>query len=97
MDLSEFQRRFADRVRALRDARKLRQEDLEDFGLSWKSIQKLEYAATDPKVSTLLKLCRAFGMTLQELLNLDDSGRRRPPQHHRAPAARAARRRTRTR
>ena len=77
VDLPEFQRRFADRVRVLRTARKLRQEDLEDFGLSWKSVQKLEYSATDPKVSTLLKLCRAFGMTLPELLTLDEPRRRR--------------------
>jgi transcriptional regulator with XRE-family HTH domain len=77
VDLPEFQRRFADRVRALRAKGKLRQEDLEDFGLSWKSIQKLEYAATDPKVSTLLKLCRAFGTTLPELLTLDEPRRRR--------------------
>jgi transcriptional regulator with XRE-family HTH domain len=74
VDLPEFQRRFADRVRALRAKGKLRQEDLEDFGLS---IQKLEYAATDPKVSTLLKLCRAFGTTLPELLTLDEPRRRR--------------------
>jgi transcriptional regulator with XRE-family HTH domain len=77
VDLQEFQRRFADRVRTLRTARKLRQEDLEDFDLSWKSIQKLEYASTDPKMSTLLKLCRAFGMTLPELLTLGEPRRRR--------------------
>jgi transcriptional regulator with XRE-family HTH domain len=95
VDLPEFQRRFADRVRVLRTERKLRQEDLEDFGLSWKSIQKLEYSATDPKVSTLLKLCRAFGMTLPELLNLDNTDRRRSSQHRQAPATRAPGRRAR--
>ena len=77
MDLPEFQRRLADRVRALRTTRKLRQEDLEDYDLSWKSIQKLEYAATDPKVSTLLKLCRAFDMALPELLTFEEPRRRR--------------------
>lgn len=77
MDLPEFQRRLADRVRALRTARKLRQEDLEDYDISWKSIQKLEYASTDPKVSTLLKLCRAFDMPLQELLTFEEPRRRR--------------------
>ena len=77
MDLPEFQRRLADRVRALRTTRKLRQEDLEDYDLSWKSIQKLEYAVTDPKVSTLLKLCRAFDMTLPELLTFEEPRRRR--------------------
>ncbi len=77
MDLPEFQRRLADHIRALRTARKLRQEDLEDYDISWKSIQKLEYAATDPKVSTLLKLCRAFDMTLPELLTFEEPRRRR--------------------
>jgi transcriptional regulator with XRE-family HTH domain len=77
VDLPEFQRRLADRVRALRTARKLRQEDLEDYDISWKSIQKLEYASTDPKVSTLLKLCRAFDMPLQELLTFEEPRRRR--------------------
>ena len=71
MDLPEFQRRFAERVRRLRVARGLRQEDLENFGLSWKSVQKLEYGITDPKASTLLKLSRAFGMSLAQLLKLD--------------------------
>jgi transcriptional regulator with XRE-family HTH domain len=77
VDLPEFQRRLADRVRALRTAHKLRQEDLEDYNISWKSIQKLEYAATDPKVSTLLKLCHAFDMTLPELLTFEEPRRRR--------------------
>ena len=49
----------------------LRQEDLEDFGLSWKSVQKIEYGITDPKMSTLLKLCGAFNLSLAELLRLD--------------------------
>ena len=71
MDLPVFQRRFALRVRSLREARGLRQEDLENFGLSWKSVQKLEYGTTDPKISTLLKLCAAFGLTLPELLRLE--------------------------
>lgn len=71
MDLPEFQSRFADRVRALRVARGLRQEDLENFGLSWKSVQKLEYGQTDPKISTLIKLGSAFGLSLSELLRFD--------------------------
>lgn len=71
MDLPEFQQRFARRVRDLREERGLRQEDLENFGLSWKSIQKLEYGITDPKVSTLLKLCRAFSLDLPDLLKFE--------------------------
>lgn len=71
MNLRQFQRQFAERVRTLRAERGLRQEDLEDFGLSWKSVQKLEYGITDPKVSTLLKLCRAFAVPLPQLLEFD--------------------------
>jgi len=71
VDLPTFQRRFALRVRSLREARGLRQEDLENFGLSWKALQKIEYGQTDPKASTLLKLCAAFEVTLPELLALD--------------------------
>ncbi len=75
MDLPEFQRRFATRIRHLREKQGLRQEDLENFGLSWKSVQKLEYGVTDPKISTLLKLSRAFGLTLPELVRFEQ-GRR---------------------
>jgi transcriptional regulator with XRE-family HTH domain len=77
LDLPEFQRRFARRVRRLREERELRQEDLENFGLSWKAVQKIEYGKTDPKVSTLLKLCRAFGMSLPELIAFDSHRRKR--------------------
>lgn len=72
MEHADFQERFARRVRRLREARGLRQEDLEDYGLAWRTVQKIEYGQTDPKVSTLLKLCEAFGLTLPELLTLDD-------------------------
>lgn len=58
----------------MREARGLRQDDLEEFGLSWKTIQKLEYGKSDPKVSTLLKLCEAFGVELTDLLTLESKG-----------------------
>lgn len=77
MDLPEFQRGLARRVRELREAGKLRQDDLEVFGLSWKSVQKLEYGITDPKVSTLLKLASAFKMDLGELLTFPPPPRRK--------------------
>ena len=43
-------------------------ETFEDFGLSWKSVQKIEYGLTDPQSSTLLKLCKAFRISLPELV-----------------------------
>lgn len=55
----------------------MRQDDFDvKYGLSWKSLQKLEYGITDPKASTLLKLCRAFEMTLPELLSFGEPRRR---------------------
>jgi transcriptional regulator with XRE-family HTH domain len=69
--LSEFQRKLARRVRVLRERRGLRQDDLEEFEIAWKSVQKLEYGLTDPKASTLLKLASAFGISLAELVDFD--------------------------
>ncbi len=78
MELRSFQRRFAKRVRALREACGLRQDDFEEFGLSWKAVQKLEYGITDPKVSSLLKLCDALEVDLPELLRIDEAPPIRP-------------------
>lgn len=71
MLLPEFKRRFARRIRELREARGLRQDELEMHGIAWKSMQKLEYGQTDPKVSTMLKLAEAFGLDLAALLDFD--------------------------
>lgn len=71
MQLPEFKRKLARRVRQLRESKGYRQDDLEDFGLAWKSVQKIEYGLTDPKSSTLLKLSEAFDMPLAELLEFD--------------------------
>jgi transcriptional regulator with XRE-family HTH domain len=69
VDKPAFQKRLARRVRELRETAGLRQDELESYKLHWKTIQKLEYGITDPKLSTLLKLCRAFDVTLAELLH----------------------------
>ncbi len=71
MRLPEFKKRLARRVRELRTARGWNQDDLERFGVAWKSIQKIESGTTDPKASTLLKLCRAFDVSLAELIRED--------------------------
>jgi ribosome-binding protein aMBF1 (putative translation factor) len=71
VELPAFKKQFARRVRRLREARALRQDDLEEFGLSWKTVQKVEYGLTDPKASTMLKLSRAFGISLVELIDFD--------------------------
>ena len=73
MNIKVFQKKFADRVRKLRLEHGLRQEDLEDYDISWKTVQKIEYKKTvDVKLSTLLKFCEAFKITLAELLDVED-------------------------
>ena len=71
MTLRKFQRLLAARVRALREERGLKQDDMEIYGVSWKSVQKIEYGITDPKVSTLLKLADAFQISLVSLLDFE--------------------------
>jgi DNA-binding XRE family transcriptional regulator len=63
------QKRLARRVRELRKANGMKQDDLEDFGLHWKTVQAIEYARGDVKLSTLIKLARAFDLTVAELLH----------------------------
>jgi len=71
VDLPTAQRRLAKRIRALRKAKGLSQEDMEDFGLTSRGLQKLEYGLSDPKLSSLLKISRALGVGLGELLDLE--------------------------
>lgn len=69
MDLPEFRRKFADRVRALRERRGLRQDEMEEYGVPWKTFQMLEQGQGNPTVQTLLKVADAFDVTLSELLD----------------------------
>ena len=46
----------------------MRQEDVEPYGLTWKGLQRIEYGQVDPKLSTLLTLADAFGVSVAELL-----------------------------
>ena len=68
-DQLAHQKRLARRVRELRKANGMKQDDLEDFGLHWKTVQAIEYARGDVKLSTLIKLARAFDLTVAELLH----------------------------
>ena len=71
VELLAFQQALAKRIRTLREEIGLRQEDLEEYGVPWKTLQDVEYGKTDLKLSTLLKLAQAFRMTVSQLLNID--------------------------
>lgn len=60
---------FGERVRELRHAKGWTQERLaEEAGLNSVQISHIERGANEPKLTTILRLARAFGMTASELL-----------------------------
>jgi len=64
-DFAELQR-----VRELRDARRWTQERLaEAAGLTPVQLSRIENGANDPKLTTVLRLARALGVRLGELVD----------------------------
>ena len=61
--------KFGTRVRELRHAREWTQERLaEEAGLNVVQVSHLERGRNDAKLSTILRLAKAFGVTAGELL-----------------------------
>ena len=58
---------LGNRLRHLRKARKLRQLDMGDFGLSYKYYQRLESGQVNPTLLTLHKLASAFEVSVYDL------------------------------
>lgn len=56
------------RLRYLRKARKLRQLDVEELGLSYKYYQRLEAGQVNPTLLTLHKLAVAFEVSIGDLV-----------------------------
>jgi transcriptional regulator with XRE-family HTH domain len=59
------------RVRELRLAKSLRQEDMCQFGFEYKYYQRIEYGQKNLSLKTLNKLAKAFGIRIAELFALD--------------------------
>ena len=55
---------FGNRLRCLRKARKLRQLDMEEFGLSYKYYQRLEAGQVNPTLLTLHKVATALDVSV---------------------------------
>lgn len=61
---------FGLRVRELRNARGWTQEQLaERAGMNWLQVGHIERGSSDPKLSTILKLAKAFGLRPSDLLD----------------------------
>jgi DNA-binding XRE family transcriptional regulator len=58
---------LGDRLRHLRKARKLRQLDMEDLGLSYKYYQRLESGQVNPTLLTLHRVALALDVSVHDL------------------------------
>jgi len=68
----ELLRLIGDRVKALREANGLRQEDFEDGGpmsLAARSLQEIEYGKANPRIFTLYKIATRCGVTVKDLID----------------------------
>ena len=59
---------LGNRLRQLRQGRRLRQSDMAFFGLNEKYYQRIESGQVNPTLLTLYKLARAFEISLSDLL-----------------------------
>jgi transcriptional regulator with XRE-family HTH domain len=55
-------------IRACRIRANLKQEDVEDFGVSWKHYQRIEAGTTNATIRVLYKLAKAFKCHPKDLL-----------------------------
>lgn len=61
--------RFGKRCRKLRHQAGLSQLDMAELGFSLSHYQKIERGTLDPRLSTLIKLAKCFGVSVSELVN----------------------------
>jgi transcriptional regulator with XRE-family HTH domain len=73
MDVEVIKRKLGIRLKELRLAKRLRQEDLDRWGFSYRYYGRLERGLVNPTIETLAKLCKIFGVTMSDLFfSMDD-------------------------
>ena len=60
--------KVGEKIREARHKVGMRQEDVEDFGVSWKHYQKIESGTTNTTIKILYKLAKAFGCHPKDFL-----------------------------
>lgn len=87
-----FHARFRERLRQLRLERGLPQAELETAGVSLGTLQHIEQGRHQPRLETIWRLARAFGMRPAELLEVESdpapitTARRGGPRYKGKPA-----------
>jgi transcriptional regulator with XRE-family HTH domain len=75
MDSDVLMKRLGLRLKALRLANRLKQEDLERFGFSYRYYGRIERGLVNPTLGTLIRLCEIFKTRLSDLfVSLDMEG-----------------------
>ena len=67
MHIDALKRQLGLRLKELRVARGLKQEDLEKWGFSYRYYGKMERGLVNPTVETLDRLCEIFEVSLSDL------------------------------
>ena len=67
MDIKQLQKQLGLRLKELRLAKGLKQEDLENYGFSYRHYGKLERGAVNPTLETLVRLSEIFETNLSDL------------------------------
>ena len=67
MDDNLLMKHLGLRLKALRLANRLKQEDLESFGFSYRYYGKIERGLVNPTLDTLVRLCEIFKVRLSDL------------------------------
>ncbi len=74
MDIDNLKKQLGSRLKELRRAEGLKQEDLEEHGFSYRYYGKMERGLVNPTLETLVRLCEIFEVSLSELfMFLEDS------------------------
>jgi len=75
MDIDNLKKQLGLRLKELRMAEGLKQEDLEDYGFSYRYYGKIERGLVNPTLETLARLCEIFKVSLPDLFLFMSPGR----------------------
>ncbi|MFH1886985.1 MAG: helix-turn-helix domain-containing protein [Pseudomonadota bacterium] len=74
MELENAKKRLGLRLKEIRTARGMRQEDMEKHGFSYRYYGRMERGLVNPTIETLLRLCDIFDITLPDLFAFVSDG-----------------------
>ena len=81
MDTGDIKRRLGLRLKELRSAKGLRQEDLESLGFSYRYYGKIERGLVNVTIETLARLCEIFEVGLSDLFVFMDTDQETTENH----------------